>query len=181
MTGRGAHIAAGIALLCTAVAQGQVDDNPPGDLEECRQITEPLERLACYDDIGRAENRAEAPAPAAESQAAPATQDGGAAAAHETAGSEDQPAEFAVLTDEVGLEQPADEYKPIRVTIDSCGQANDRRFYFHFDNGQVWKYLGSKKLRYRSCATSAKLVEDGFGYTLQMDGDTAKHRVQRVK
>ena len=62
-----------------------------------------------------------------------------------------------------------------------CGEANNRRFYFYFDNGQVWKYLGRKKLRFLDCDSQATLVEDGFGFTLKLDTDEREMRVQRVK
>jgi hypothetical protein len=171
----------GIALLMLTMAQAQGDDEQPGGLDECRNITDSLERLACYDGIGETEGRAEAKATAPELEAPDTVLDNKEPTDQETADSTEQASEYAALTDDVGLPQAADANKPILVKVDRCGEANNRRFYFYFDNGQVWKYLGSKKLRYRGCDASARLVEDKFGFTLQMDGDSAKHRVQRVK
>ena len=88
---------------------------------------------------------------------------------------------YGELTDNVGLPKAADEYKPIPVTVVRCGKANNRKWYFYLDNGQVWQYLGSRTLRYRNCDTPGTLREDGMGFALQMDGDEAKLRVKRVR
>ena len=170
-----------VALLLTVPGHAENDCIATEDFERCRAIDDVLERLACYDRIGRPEtvptHALEAPG---ESVPEPRSMDQDSqepeipeAAAKDT--------EYGELTEDVGLPKSADDYKPIRVTVVRCGQSNDRKWYFYFDNGQVWQYLGARALRYRGCDTPGTLIEDGMGFTLLMDNDEAKHRVKRVR
>jgi hypothetical protein len=172
-----------VALLLTTPGHAQNDVAEPEDLDRCRAIADVMDRLACYDRIGKPETAPE-PVPEAreepmpEPEPVPAKQvsqdpDSATVATEET--------EYGELTDDVGLPKSPDDYKPIPVTVVRCNQASNRKWYFHLDNGQVWQYMGARNLRYRSCETPGKLIEDGLGFSLQMDIDTAKHRVKRVR
>ena len=165
-----------VALLLTTPGHAQDKSDTAEGIEQCRTISDTSARLACYDGIGRSEAAPPAPAPEARQDATP------------DPGPLDQPSQVASentaygeLTDNVGLPKSADEYKPIPVTVVRCARSNNRKWYFYFDNGQVWQYLGTRALRYRGCNTPGLLVEDGMGFALKMDGDTAKHRVKRIK
>ena len=125
-------------------------------LDQCRLISDADVRLECYDSIG---DDAATDVPAA----VPAPPPGN-----------EPDADF-------GLPEKETKYQFYNVTVDRCGQAANRRFYFYFDNGQVWRYLGDKKLRYRNCNLTATVKEDRFGYALQFDNETRFHRIQRVK
>lgn len=174
-------ITGAVALLLTAPVHAQNERAATEAIERCRTIADAMDRLACYDRIGRAETAAAvAPAAAVEAVSTPQPTDQ-TSQAPEIPAAAAEGAEYGELTDDVGLPKSADDYKPIRVTVVRCGQSNDRKWYFYLDNGQVWKYLGARPLRYRSCDTPGMLLEDGMGFALQMDMDEKKHRVQRVR
>ena len=172
-----------VVLLLTTPAHAQSNSAATESIEQCRKIADVTDRLDCYDRIGESEI-ATHPAPENQDVAAPGPEPMDTeqvSPGPETSEIAVEDAEYGVLADDVGLPKSSDAYKPIPVTVTRCGKANNRKWYFYFDNGQVWKYIGSRTLRYRSCNTPAKLVEDGFGFTLQMDGDKAKLRVDRVR
>jgi hypothetical protein len=179
-------------LLISLPLPAQNDSDAMQQLLKCREFSDIEKRAACYDDIGEVAPIAEAPAisadevaPIAEAPAIPAEMETAAAAVVTTAAMDapedteleapsDEPA------DDIGLPKSEDELVSIRTTVVRCGQANDYRFYFYLDNGQVWKYLGGDQLRYRNCNTPATINEDGLGFKLKMDGKSSL-RVQRVK
>jgi hypothetical protein len=174
-------ITGAVALLLTVLGHAENDCVEAEGIERCRTIADVLARLACYDRIGRPEA---APTRALEvpgdsvPEPLPMGQDSQdpeipVVAAEDT--------EYRELTDDVGLPKSADDYKPIPVTVVRCGQSNNRKWYFYFDNGQVWQYLGARVLRYRGCNTPGVLIEDGMGFALQMEADEAKLRVKRVR
>lgn len=143
------------------------------DIRKCRQISEAEARLACYDRLGE-----------------PATSGPGTTAAEQPA--QEAPGTvhedvtghgpgYRELTEDVGLPKAIRDDQVILATVSRCGEANNRRFYFYFDNGQIWKYVGGRKLRIRDCSKPATLREDRFGFTLQLDGDARSMRVERVK
>jgi hypothetical protein len=70
-------------------------------------------------------------------------------------------------------------YDSISATVVRC-QENNYKFYFYLDNGQVWQHIGSKRLRYKSCNSPAKLSQDGLGFRLEMEGEPSL-RVKRVR
>lgn len=170
-----------VALLLTAPVHAQNDCPAMRDLERCRTITDVVDRLACYDRIGTPETASE---PAAE---APGNSISGSLTMDQDSQNPESPvaaaedAEYAELTDDVGLPKSSDDYKPIRVTVVRCEQSGSGKWYFYFDNGQAWQYLGARALRFRDCNTPGTLTEDNMGFALQMDNDKAKHRVKRVR
>ena len=190
--------AAAVALLSliTTPLLAQSDSEAMDEIQKCRQYEDPAQRMACYDRIGEPRAPAAmtvpaeppAPAPAAEPVPAAQPEPGG------TPQPEAQPAPRATaapgpaggastreLTDDIGLPKSEGDYPTIRASVDRCDYANNRRFYFYFANGQIWKYIGTKKLRFLNCDNQASLIEDGFGFKLQLDGSEKQYRVQRVK
>lgn len=162
-----------VVLVTPLYAQG--DTVAMQDIRECRQINDAEIRLACYDRLG--EPMTSRPDTAAEqaAQEVPSVMDEPSVQATE------QDTRYRELTEDVGLPKEFEENQVILATVARCGEANNRKFYFYFDNGQIWKYVGGKKLRYKDCNTRASLQEDRFGYTLQLDGDSRSMRVERVK
>lgn len=161
------------ALLSAAPVYAQSDGHSPEDIAKCREFGDEQARLACYDRIGEAVSEDKEPSEPSE--------DGAAKPETGIAEVESGDSEYSELTEETGLPRSADANKPIPVTISSCGEATNFKFYFYFDNGQVWRYIGGKKLRYRSCDGPAILVEDRLGFALQLNGDGAWLRVKRIK
>lgn len=148
-------------ILSSLAVVASADDEPaaaPG-ANECREISNAEERLQCYDRE----------ATATEVDAAPAGSE-----QVETLQGEDNADEFGLPDEDIS-------YQSVRVTIASCGEASNRIFYFNLDNGQIWKYLGNKRLRYRDCNLDATITEDSFGHSLRVDGETRKLRVIRLK
>ena len=189
MTGIYSKMGLGAVMLLVAVSLS-AEDNLKEELELCRSIADSGGRLLCYDRIGR-------PPPAAAPVAAPAVVPEAAAPAvvPEAAAPAVVPEAAAPAvksaTDDAQNEEPPDDFglpkaeddprNTILETIERCGEANDRRFYFYFENGQIWKYLGTKKLRIRDCNRSGRITEDEFGYALRIEGDNRSLRVKRVR
>ena len=144
-------------------------------LRQCREYSDNGKRLACYDRIGD-------PAPVAETPTTPADTE----STVDTVGSAEGPREVdrdlehSEPADDFGFPKSEDALETNRATVVRCGESNNRKFYFYFDNGQAWQYLGGKRLRYTSCNSPATLREDSFGFTLQIDGKPSL-RVQRVR
>ena len=194
MTSVSSRAAAGaIFALLPGMLIAQSDSVAMDELQKCRELEDPAQRMACYDGIGEAAATTPAVAAPVEAVSQPAAEPTPAAAIEEVpqavpkAPTAEIPAaaasekEYRELTDDVGLPKSDDNLQTIRATVVRCGEANNRRFYFYFDNGQVWKYLGRKKLRFLDCDNQASLVEDGWGFVLKLDGDDREMRVQRVK
>jgi hypothetical protein len=168
-------VVTGAMLLWSAPSLAGSETVSVDELSQCREIADSEQRLACYDGIGK-------PAPAIEPTATvaePLAQDTAAAAEVVPAAKVDSA--YRELTDDVGLPKTDATSQQIRATVVRCGQANNRKFYFYFDNGQVWEYIGGKRLRYKNCDTQASLIEDGLGFKMQLDGESLEMRVRRVK
>jgi hypothetical protein len=161
-------------FLLPAWSAAQSEGTLADDLEQCQTITHSADRLACYDRVSKPEP-ATTEAPQEEQH-----EEQNATDANTTETAEPDSEEGA-LTDDTGLPKSADDFKPIAVTVTRCSEGHNRQFYFYFDNGQAWKYIGGKTLRYRDCDRPATLREDGLGFSLQLDGDEARLRVQRVR
>lgn len=175
--------------MFSATALTQVEETITEKLDRCRDLTNAMARLGCYDRIGEP-RAASQPAPKNHVDtetgldAAPDSElvrDDSASPAPKASEGAFEDTEYGELTDNIGLPKSADAYKPISVTIANCGKTNNRKWYFYFDNGQVWQYIGARSLRYRRCNTPAILEEDTLGFVLHMEGDTARLRVKRVR
>jgi hypothetical protein len=156
-------------LLGSADAASQEDDSSVvRSLGECRAIADPSRRLACYDAIGR---------PPADGRE-PATE----TAPPASAATGDRAPEPSALPGDFGMaEDDEPDETSYTITISRCGEATNRHFYFYFDNGQVWRYVGRKKLRLRDCSGEATVVEDRIGIGIRLPGEDWLHRVIRVK
>jgi len=67
------------------------------------------------------------------------------------------------------------------LTITSCRQAYDNKWFFFFDNGQVWKQIDTSRRRFGDCNFTAILIKDGLGHKLQIEGDKRKFRITRKR
>ena len=169
-------VAGAMMMLISFPLLAQNDSVSMEALRQCREYSDIGKRLSCYDHIGE-------PAPIVETTTVPADADpqDTAAGAAEVSEEVENDSLYRDLTDDIGLPKSDDAYETIHATVVRCGEANNRKFYFYFDNGQIWKYIGGKRLRYKSCNAPANLTEDGFGFRLQIDGKPGLLRVQRVK
>jgi len=65
--------------------------------------------------------------------------------------------------------------------VTSCKKAVDGKWFFTFENGQIWKQVGSSRRYYRNCDFLVKIKKDGIGYKLQVDGDKRIVRIKRYR
>ncbi|MDH3620137.1 MAG: hypothetical protein OER91_04555 [Gammaproteobacteria bacterium] len=142
---------AGVMALSSAAA----DDDTA--LEQCVSIDDAQERLACYDAIAGRSSTEESVA------AGPAiTNDYGA--------------------EQLGTGSPDRKVeKPVSVKVTSCRKDASKRYYFHLENGQVWRQNDDDRLRLKECNFNATIVRDSFGYKLQIEGQKRRTRVKRVQ
>ena len=145
-----------VLLSAGADGRGQEAD----DLARCNSIDDAGERLACY-DAASGRNAEERPVAA-------------------------EP-EVSALSDDIGQEQitqgdrPDDESTLVRGTVTNCQRDASGRYYFYFENGQVWKQKDERKLRHRSCSFDVLITRDFFGYRMQVVGEENEIRISRVR
>ncbi len=178
-----------IATLAAAGVRAQ-DAN---DMARCAAIEDAQARLVCYDEAaGRgAPTGTDAGAAELEPLAAPARVEPQPLTAPPRA--EPQPVTAAPqsgpqpLTEEVGEEQlsgksrPEREPESFRGRVIECKQDASKKWYFYFDNGQVWKQRATARLTNRNCDFEVTLTKDSFGYKMQIAGETKKIRVGRIR
>jgi hypothetical protein len=190
--------AIGAVLLCLPLPTTAAGID---DVARCAGIDDDSSRLACYDKVAgrvRAVRAAEAdvatppaaaPVPAAApSPATPhpvAAIDDAAAAAPAQAAAAPAEQAPAQLTDEFGAERlegrSGGQEISVRATVTGCRQDASDRYYFYFDNGQVWKQKDSRRLHYRQCEFDVTISRDFFGYKMQLDGDDKTTRIDRIR
>lgn len=91
------------------------------------------------------------------------------------------------MTEEVGAEQlpskdrPEREPESFQGRVVDCKQDASKKWYFYFDNGQVWKQRANARLTKRDCDFAVTLTKDSFGYKMQIEGETKQIRVGRIR
>lgn len=50
--------------------------------------------------------------------------------------------------------------------VTSCKKAINGKWFFIFDNGPVWKHVGSSRRNYRECNFLATIERDGIGFKM---------------
>lgn len=70
-----------------------------------------------------------------------------------------------------------------RGLVTSCKQSHDGRWFFIFENGQVWKQSNSdrRSRRYKNCNFPVTIKKDGFGYKMNIQELSRELRVRRIK
>ena len=183
----GAFVLSTPVLVCAQTAD---------ELSRCNSIDDGAARLACYDKLGgrQALPRVEpesSPEPAAE-QPTPAVPAAERPTPAVPAAEQPTPAvpaeeEYAPLTDEIGAERlgkkgsGAEDDMRVRGTVTACRKDSLNKYFFYFENGQVWKQKDSERLRYKECKFSVMITKDFFGYKMQVDGEKRRIRIGRVK
>lgn len=134
------------------------------ELKVCAKMTDQDARFDCFDKLGERVLREEpadknpTPGKMAHPEAVTATV------------TDTQP-----LPDDLG-QSNTDRYGGL---ITSCKKGRYGDWYFIFDNGQVWKVLNNRNLRFKECNFNATITRDMFGYKLQIDGEEKTIRVKR--
>ena len=162
-----------LALCCLMVA-AQSYGQESRDYENCVGLEDAAARLACYDKIVNQQ------APAEADESAPATEP--VEQVVPSAAGEPMP-----LSEEIGREQlsgdeaSGEEPETFAGKVTDCRQDAAKKWYFFFDNGQVWKQKNSDTLRIRDCEFEATITKDIFGYKMQIDGEGKKIRIGRIR
>ena len=152
-------------------AAAGVNAQDSNSMARCADIDNADARLECYDEAARQ---------GAPSQ--PATEDAEKEAVSAPSREEPMP-----LSQEVGEEQlpgksrPEREPESFRGRVIECKQDASKKWYFYFDNGQVWKQRANARLTNRGCDFTVTITKDSFGYEMQIEGETKKIRVGRVR
>lgn len=64
--------------------------------------------------------------------------------------------------------------------VTSCKASNDRRWFYFFENGQVWKQVDRRRIRHKTCEFEATIKKDGLGYVMYY-GEGRKVRIKRKR
>ncbi len=156
-------------IALTASAKVHAQDS--SDMARCAELENADARLACYDEVVNQQVPAEA------DESAPATEP--VEQVVPSAAGEPTP-----LSEEIGREQLSGHDKePERFAgqVTHCRQDAAKKWYFFFDNGQVWKHPNNSRLRYKSCSFDVTIMRDFFGYKMQVDGEERWTRISRVR
>ena len=132
------------------------------ELKACARMEDRDARFACFDNLGR---RVLAEESAQEGAARPE-------ATTITTATEAQP-----LPDDLGLS----ESKTINYSgkITSCKKGHHGDWFFFFDDGQVWKEVSTRSLRFRECDFDVTITKDRLGYKMRIDALDKTIRVRR--
>ncbi len=153
------------------IASTKVHAQDSSDMARCAELENADARLACYDEVVNQQVPAEA------DESAPATEP--VEQVVPSAAGEPTP-----LSEEIGREQlSGDDEEPERFAgqVTDCRQDAAKKWYFFFDNGQVWKQKSEARLRHKECDFSVTITKDPFGYKMQIDGEKKWIRIGRIR
>lgn len=134
------------------------------ELKVCARLTDRDARLACFDNLGERVLREE-PAEKKPTQGKLAQPE-----AVTTTATDTQP-----LPDDYG-ESKTIQYSGL---ITSCKKGQSGNWYFFFDNGQVWKEVNKRNLRFKECNFNATITKGMLGYKMRIDDVDKTIRVRR--
>ena len=163
---RGSTLTLGALLMVSCLSANAQE---AGELQKCAQLDDAQARLDCYDAVSQRQRAVEPPAPAALTPGP---------------GDSPEPAQPAPLTDAVGEEQlgAKDEKEgPVRGTLNDCREGPTGKWYFYFDNGQVWEQRDNDRVNLGECNFEVTISKDFFGYKMELPDTGNKIRVGRVK
>ena len=163
---------AGVLMLLVMVSASAFASDDA--LRECGEIADAKARLACYDAI------AATPAPSpvvAPTQAAPPTQ--AAAPTPGVPAETPKPASTAPVAAAPSKSGSDDDNWQARVV--RCEGASDGRYFFHLDNGEVWKQVKADRKSYKDCDFSITVTRDWFGYKMSTEDSKRPMRISRVR
>lgn len=167
----------GAAFLLAALMAG-ADGSIANELQRCSSIEDTSARLACYDGLSGPQSVAPI-APSAAVDSLPVE-----LSAVEASGAEqsaDEP--LADPSPETVRGDTDDKYETVTIqgTIKKCRQDANKKYYFYFENGQVWKQSDRKRLNFKECDFNVTITKDFFGSKMQQEGEDRRIRITRVK
>ena len=160
----------GTYLLALPVAT-LADNDLTDELKACAAIIDASARIACYDALA---DQPHAPVPGAvPAEAAPAVAEVSAA--------------VAPPPDELGAgsirskDGTRAEDAPVTARVIRCARDASKDSVFYLEGGQVWKQTSGKKLAYETCDFNIAISKDVFGYKMQVEGESRKIRISRIR
>ena len=150
-------------------ASAEVHAQDSSDMARCAELENADSRLACYDEV------------IGQSSSSPPDPE---AAEKEPTGTAPR-SEPVPLTQDVGEEQldgrPESEPTIIQGRVTECQKDANNKWYFVFDNGQVWKQRADARLPAGECDFWVTITKDVFGYKMQIEGEGKKIRIGRIR
>jgi hypothetical protein len=156
-----------LGLICTSPSQAS-NSEIIEQLKNCAQIQQDPDRIACYEQLGKSvlETALETATTPAQVEAIP-TEVATQGELPDSLGGGD-------FSDRAGVKIETN-----RGRVTSCKKASNRKWFYIFDNGQVWKQVDSRKRHYKNCDFFVTVSKDSFGYTMVIDGQDGKVRIDR--
>ncbi len=173
------HLLTKFAAVTVAISLSQVsyadDSDLAAKINQCAAVADNASRLSCYDAISGV-------LPANASETEPTEE----AITAETAASgvvQQAPATPEQLPESIGggafSEAAGKQQKSYRGHVTACKKSADRRWFYIFENGQVWKQVDRRRRRHKDCDFYVSMTEDTFGYVMQIEGEDTSIRVDR--
>lgn len=83
----------------------------------------------------------------------------------------------------VRFDKNAKKFEINRGRLASCQKSHDGRWFFIFENGQVWKQVNHSQRhnKFKGCNFSVVIKKDGFGYKMHIEELSRVVRVKRHK
>lgn len=166
-------VSIGAILICFAMATPiNAETDVLEQLKDCARTQNNTQRIACYEGLGKAVLSAESAAAASETSLAAETPD----AKNPSVTTEDLPDSIGggKYARDAGI--PKEQFTGV---IKTCKKSVDNRWFYIFENGQIWKQVRHKTIRHKNCNSSATLTKDGFGYIMRISGEDRRVRVRR--
>lgn len=161
-----------VVLPVSSLADSGVND----ELGGCAAVSDAPARLACYDGLA---DRQEVTPPAtiAVPAEAPPAVIAAPAEASPSVAPPDELGSGSVRSKDGTREEDA----PVAARVIRCVKDANKDYVFYLDGGQVWKQTNDKKLSYKTCDFNVAISKDVFGYRMQVDGESRKIRVARIR
>lgn len=182
------HFALLAPLFAAAAASGQPVSG--ADLAACSERETDEQKLACFEALterqgvanGEAEDRAPAPVTAnADSEGQPPASRQQSDAVDPALPGIDNAAGREHLDRPNASSEPEPEV--VTATISKVTRGRNRHYYFHMDNGQIWRQMESGHVRYpRDRAFDVRISRGLMGdYQMRIGGDGRMTRIVRVQ
>lgn len=168
-----------LGLMCTSPSQAS-NNEIIDQLKSCARIEQDANRITCYDQLGKSvladETQPPVEMPSTANQVQEVEDEVGAEREAEVVTAEVLPDTLGGgnYTDKAGIKVESH-----RGRVTSCKKASDRKWFYIFENGQVWKQVDSRKRRHKNCDFLVTVTKDSFGYKMVIDGQDSKIRIDR--
>ncbi|MFQ3248177.1 MAG: hypothetical protein ACI9SP_004838, partial [Arenicella sp.] len=144
-----------VSSLVIASDKTRVKESVSAQIANCATIQKDATRLRCYDSLST-----------------------------EMVKQKSEKPELEQLPEDIGggkFDTSQREEELSRGLVVSCKKSLDKKWFFIFDNGQVWKQVNAdnRRYNYKGCNFYVTVKKDGFGYKMQIDGKGREIRIKR--